>query len=78
MRWSCCHLPWSWLSVERESDFVDGCSLLEIRMEVIQGSEGLRRNFGGQSCSEEARYQEMSRTASGRRFQGERWGNCVC
>lgn len=21
MRWPCCHLPWSWVSVERENDF---------------------------------------------------------
>lgn len=46
--------------MERERDFADGCSLLwEVGMEVIKGSEGLGRNFGGQSCSDKARYQEI-------------------
>lgn len=41
-----CRLPlWSWLSVEKESDFVDGDSLLlGAGMEVVKAVEGLWGN----------------------------------
>lgn len=53
MSWPCCHLTWSWLSLERESDFVDVCSLLgEVGMEVTEGCEEL----GRKSCDDEAKY----------------------